>query len=231
MKITIIGNSVALRVRPPEPFPANKNYTYLLQEAVGIEIMIENIALGASTISNWLDNIDSVINSFPDIYIIHIGVVDATVREVPLWFYRLATRRSDRFMNTLFRGIYRGLISKFRPVLSRLRGKRSWTSLKTFTSDYERLIHLLLKDTNAQLITLPINLANERIEKQLPGSRKNHHLFNEVIKKTTEKYHQHFLDISDLQPEEHYPDGVHFNASGHTEVAKRLKKLINEMQE
>jgi len=55
LKITIIGNSVALRNRPPEKYPLNKNYSqyledYLYSELDNTNIFINNKALGANTI-------------------------------------------------------------------------------------------------------------------------------------------------------------------------------------
>jgi len=181
MKITIIGNSVALRVRPPQEHPNNRNYTYLLKEKLGSEVTIENQALGATTIKNWLQFNDAVNNHFPDVFIIQIGVVDSTIREVPLWFYRLANRKVDNGITKIIRSIYRGPIAKLRPILSKTRGSRPWISMKKFDKYYNQLIAGILKETNAQIITLPINLTNERIEKELPGSRKNHEAYNTII--------------------------------------------------
>lgn len=229
MKITIIGNSVALRVRPPEDHPDNKNYTQLLTEKTGVNDIVENKAIGATTIRNWLQMNDQIINSFPDLYIINIGVVDATTREVPLWFYRLATKKIDNFITRLIKNIYRGLISRMRPFFSMLRGSRSWVSIKKFKKSYDELLETLIKETNARIITLPINPADERVEKQLPGSRKNHIKYNKVIEEITKKHNQYFLDLTDLNSEEHYPDGVHFNATGHEIVAEKIESLIKEI--
>ncbi len=228
MKITVIGNSVALRVRPPQNHPDNKNYTALLRDHYGTNSEVESKALGATTITNWLNMSDQVINSFPDVYIINIGVVDATIREVPLWFYRLSSRNVDNLFTKIFKGLYRGPVSKGRRMLAMLKGNRSWISKRKFEKRYDRFVGTLLKETNAQIMTLPINVANDRIEKQLPGSRNNHLIFNDLIKKITAKHGQTYLDLNDLTSEEHYPDGVHFNVAGHRMVANKLISHINE---
>lgn len=228
MKITIVGNSVALRVRPVEKYPDNKNYSSLLLEQDKIRI-VDNKGLGATTVSNWVNMMDSIVNTYPDIYIINIGVVDATVREVPLWFYRLANKKSDTIFTKFCKALYRRIFKKTRRLLALLRGKRSWISFRKFTIDFELLIKTLIKETNAKIIVIPINIANIRIEKQLPGTQQNHRKFNDQIEKITQKYEQHLLDISDFQSEKLYPDGVHFNRPGHQEVAKRLHKLIQKI--
>lgn len=229
MKVTVIGNSVALRVRPPLSYPNNRNYTYQLKNLVAKSVQVENIAIGATTVNNWISKTDSVINHFADIYIIHIGVVDATIREVPLWYYRLATKKVENYFTRFLRALYRGPIAKARPLLCRLRGSRSWVSAKKFRSNYEKLVKTILKDTNAQIIAIPINLADDRIENILPGSRENHKKYNRLIEEIIKKYDQVLLDINDLKSENHYPDGVHYNSEGHTIIAKRLAENINKM--
>ncbi|SNT36103.1 GDSL-like Lipase/Acylhydrolase family protein [Ekhidna lutea] len=229
MKITILGNSVALRVRPPENQPENKNYTYWLREKLDPSTTIENISLGATTITNWLKMSDQVINCFPNIYIIHVGVVDSTIREVPLWFYRLSNRKVDNILTKFFKLIYRGVFSKIRAPLSKLRGSRSWVSLKRFEKSYDHLFSMILKDTNAKIIAMPINLANNRVEKQLPGTIKSQKKFNEAIQKVVNKHSQTIVDLDDLRSDQHYPDGVHFNKSGHEIVANKLVSIINEI--
>ncbi|WP_462248256.1 SGNH/GDSL hydrolase family protein [Ekhidna sp.] len=226
MKIVIIGNSVALRVRPHQKHPNNKNYTQLLRDLLGSQATVENRALGASTVSNWLVKSDEIINTFPNVYIVNIGVVDASTREVPLWFNRLATKKVDTIVTKLFKSIYNKIIIPLRPFFVRLRGKKSWVSHRKFKVRFELLISLLLKETNAQLILMPINIANGRVEKQLPGTKEKHKKYNELIKATAEKFEQQFLDLSDFKSEIHYPDGVHFSKEGHQVVAKRLKAML-----
>jgi hypothetical protein len=45
LKVTIIGNSVALRVRPPEKHPNNKNYTQQLGEILQKKIKNSTIII------------------------------------------------------------------------------------------------------------------------------------------------------------------------------------------
>lgn len=228
MKIVIVGNSVALRVRPPQSYPGSGNYSYLLQKKIGTNGTVENLSIGATTVSNWLEEVDTVINKFADVYIINVGVVDATTREVPLWFYRLANKKSEKFGSRILKGLYRGAIAKNRKILAKIRGNRSWISKKRFTKEFDQLLQLIIKDTNAKIITLSINPANDRIEGQLPGSKRNQLEFNQIIKTLTQKHQQTFIDLSDINAATHYPDGVHYNGKGHQEVAERLFNAISK---
>ena len=130
IKITIIGNSVALRTRPSEIYPLNKNYCKYLEEILNknlseTNIIVTNKALGATTIYNSIINIDNFVNTFPEFFIINLGVVDASTREIPLWFYRLASSKKNSFFYNVIKFLYRVIIIKFRPFLVRLRFKTS----------------------------------------------------------------------------------------------------------
>ncbi|MCK5028595.1 MAG: hypothetical protein KAR57_03105 [Bacteroidales bacterium] len=231
LKITIIGNSVSLRTRPVEKHPDNKNYGKLLEEflcqnASDKNIVINNKATGAYTVYNVLTKIDDFVNTFPDYYIINLGVVDASTREIPLWFYRLASSKKKGFVYKLLSFFYRGLIIKARPAFVKLRGKRSWISSKKYRKYFSHLVKTLIKETNAKIIVMPINPANNRVEKELPGSLKNHLLYTKLMKDISLEFSQHFLELNNLNSEEHYPDGVHYSISGHNVVAQELGKII-----
>ncbi len=231
LKITIVGNSVALRTRPTLNHPANKNYSQLLEEILEEKmpskpIYIKNIAVGATTVYDASINTDKIIHTFPRFFIINLGVVDSCSREVPLWFYRIATSKKDKFINNFAHLIYRGLIFRFRPFLVRLRAKKSWVSKKKFKKYYTKLVETLLKETNAQIIAIPINPVNDRIEKALPGSRKKNIAYNTIIKEIIDSKSQFFIDIGNLNSPIHYPDGVHYSFEGHKAIVEKLLKPI-----
>jgi len=231
LKVTIIGNSVALRNRPPEKYPANKNYCQYLEEYLYTElnntiVHVNNKALGANTVYNVITKIDDYIQTFPNFYILNLGVVDASTREIPLWFYRMASSKKDRFIYKLAEFMYRNIIIKLRPVLVGLRFKKSWISARKFKKYFETLVNTFLKETNARIIVLPINIANKRVEKALPGTTKKHEQYNQLMKDIVEKYSQEFVDLSSLTSETHYPDGVHYSSVGHKTVATKIGKII-----
>ncbi|HAF31116.1 MAG TPA: hypothetical protein DCG75_18925 [Bacteroidales bacterium] len=231
LKITIIGNSVALRTRPPEKFPLNKNYGQHLEEIIHSHspdrsIFIHNKAQGATTIYNTIVKIDELIQTFPDFFIVNLGVVDASTREIPLWFYRLASNKRDRLIYNIPEFLYRNIIIKFRPILVKLRFKRSWISFKEYKRYFEILIKSLIKETNAKIIVLPINLANTRVEKALPGSLKKHIQYNNIMKSIALENDQEFIDLSFLETEKHFPDGIHYSTIGHKIVADEISKII-----
>lgn len=231
LKVTIVGNSVALRNRPQAKYPLNKNYSKYLEELLNSElnntnIFINNKALGACTTYNVITKIDEYIQTFPNFYILNLGVVDASTREIPLWFYRIASSKKDNIIYNFSKILYRAIIVKFRPILVRLRLKKSWISSRKYKKYFETLVKTLSKETNARIIILPINIANNRVEKALPGTKKKHEHYNQIMQNIAENYSQFFLNLSNLKPETHYPDGIHYSGLGHEVVAKKIGEII-----
>ena len=234
LKVTIIGNSVALRVRPPERHPINKNYTQQLEEILQKKIkdktvIIQNKSRGAMTICDITSSTDDYINSFPHYYVLNIGIVDSCTREVPLWFYRLANSQKDNIFYNIFSFLYRRIIVNIRPFLVYIRGKKGWISIRRFKKHFRNLIQTLLKETNARIIVIPINPVNDRIEKQLPGSKNNRLKYNNAIEAITNEFSQYYVNISDIKS--HYiPDGIHYSVEGHAYIAERLASIIFDDQ-
>lgn len=231
LKIGIIGNSVALRNRPPRATPQNKNYTKFLEELLAEQfsetvLLIQNMAFGAATLMDAHLHLDEYIQSLPDYFIINLGVVDASTREIPLWYYKYINSRKDSWLVKINAQFHKHLIKRIRPVLVLLRGKRPWTSSRRFRTLYTALIQTLHKETNATIITLPINPANERVEHELPGSHANHLKYNRIIQEISDEFNLYHIDLSDLDSITHYPDGVHFSLEGHKIIARRLHDII-----
>ena len=224
MKITVIGNSVALRVRPPQAFPENKNYTCLIRSRLSCNI--RNEARGALTIAQVVKDLDFYISTFPDWYIINLGVVESCSRESPYWFYRIAMSKSKGLMYRTANWIYRFFFAKFRRELTNLRFRRSWLSQRKFRWYFDVLIKLLLKETNARIIVLGINLSNDRVETLLPGSRKKNQEYDAIMREACNYYGQTFIDVSKLESGSHYPDGVHYNVKGHEIIASYIADAI-----
>ena len=232
LHVAIIGNSVAMRVRPPGEHPNNRNYTMLLREDLSTIAdnptiaKVVNFSSGGTIIRQVHHQLDDIIRLFPDYYVINVGVVDASTREIPRWFFNMVNNTSQSWKYRITRLFYEGLIKKFRRSLVFIRGKRSWVGANEFQKLYALLLDKLLRETNAEIIGLSINLANDRVEKALPGSRSKHEQYNKIIKKCLDRNRCRFLDLTDLTPDPHYPDGVHYSAQGHGIVAQRIRQLI-----
>lgn len=233
MKITIIGNSVAMRVRPPVDYPENINYTSYLErimnEKTGKEHYFQNLSFGGLTIKEAFKNIDTYIRTFPDLYIINLGVVDSCTRDIPYWLFKIIYgKKQDLFHRSIRKLYYNALMEKIRPSIVSVRCKRSWISEKHYKRMFYSFIEILIKETNAKIIVLPINIANDRIEKQLPGSKSNHIKFNKIMNEACQNERVKFVNSKYLISNEYYPDGIHYSNSGHKKVAEEIFKVIEK---
>ncbi len=231
MKVVIIGNSVGLRIRPPGVFPYNKNYGAILEELLQKEypekvILIRNLCIGRATIWEILQERNGILREFPDYYVINYGVSDASTREIPLWYSNIINNNKESLTKKIFSSFYVYVIKRIRPYIVRIRGKKTWVSKRNFKKYFDEVVHFLVKGTNAKFIIMPINNPSRRIENELPGSTEKYIEYNRIIKDISDKYNTQYLDTTDLTPEIHTPDGIHFSLDGHQVIAERIYKLI-----
>ena len=231
-KIAIIGNSVALRKRPPGLFPDNHSYGEILEALLNKSkndlFYVNNYSIHRTTIKDVLKNIDFFLREFPSYYIINLGVVEATTREIPYWFSEIKDHSINRFKisSYIFNLVHYYIFKKFRPFFVRLRRKSTWVSEKKFKLYYEELLKTIVKETNSKIIIIPINKGNERIEKQAPKSIKNYSDYNKILKILSVKYKCTYVDSDDLDSMNHYPDGIHYSFNGHKKIAEKIYELI-----
>ena len=234
-KITIIGNSVALRVRPSIQLELDESYVYgyLLESELNkfdgnsLAWTVDNLGLSRLLIKEVYDNSDEYLRSFSDVYIFNIGCVDAPNREIPLWFSDIVFKRKYKIFHSVINTLYISVIKKYlRLPLVALRGHKPWVSETEFKFYFNEVLEMFCKQTSAKIIVMGINAGNQRIENMLPGTMANYRLYSEILKKICLKNQVDFIDVSDLSSENYFPDGVHYNDKGHAEISLRLVKSI-----
>ncbi|MEA1972677.1 MAG: hypothetical protein U9N34_05220 [Candidatus Cloacimonadota bacterium] len=230
IKISIIGNSVALRNRPVLNHPDNINYCkhieIELEKKDSRNYQVVNLSDGGITIVEVINDIDKFVSTFPDYFIINLGAVDAPNREIPHWLNKIINNKLDGFFRNGLKYIHAKFIKPNRSFFVKLRGKRGWVSEKRFTYLFRTLLEYLVKETNAKVIVLGINPTTDRVEKQLPGTKEKYKKFSNIMNTITNNLNQKYINLDDLNPEIHCPDGVHFSSEGHKEVSLRIVKII-----
>ena len=230
VKVVVIGNSVGIRVRPPLESPHNLNYSQLLEQLISDLSPdsvghVENISLHRLMAGDVLESIENYITKLPHFFIINLGVVDASSREIPLWYANIQ-KKNKSFFGKAFSWFHMRIIVPNRRLFVKLRGGKSWVKLQSFTESYEKIVQTLLKETNARVIAIGINQGDKRIEESLPGSMKKYGLYNEQIASVTRSFGQLYIEVNDFLTQEDFPDGIHYNAEGHKKVASRLFEEI-----
>jgi len=232
IKITIIGNSVALRVRPKEVGEnrmQNKVYGSLFRIDSLFDFEVVNLSKTRWIVTEFKDNPDLYLSTFPDYFILNIGCVDAPPREMPLWISDILFRRKKSVLFTPFDFVYRKIVKKYlRKTFVILRRRKPWVREKLFIKAYKEMIDRLKSETTASIIALGINRGNKRIENALPGCLKNYEKYNSEIRLICESRNIHFIDVSDLESENFFPDGVHYNSRGHMEIFSRIYSVITQ---
>ncbi len=232
MKITVVGNSIALRVRPQ--IANGKNYAAYLQDALSKinreeDVELINTAFSRATVYDIHRVLSSEIaKTNPDLFIINLGVCDASTREIPYWFAEILNAKKETPIKKIFTGIHHLVFKKNRAFFVRLRGKKPWISLKQFDSGYRIIIDEIRKNSNAHVICLPINPPDERVESILPGSAKNYVKYNSIIKQICKDYNLVWINLDHLNSLDHFPDGAHYSDLGHQLVSKAILNKIKE---
>lgn len=226
-KIVIVGNSVALRIRPPRQNEDDVSYAEILDDKLSNTSVI-NRAVGDTVMPHASVWMDELIAYHANCYILNYGIVDACTRSVPRWMWNFI--HNDNPHHGIIKKILRFLFNFFetrsRKVLTVIRGKRAWTSRAAFAFKYEKMLRFLQKDTSAQLICIGINRPSARIERFLPGSVRNVQRYNEVIRQLANKYNSVYVETFYDFDETLIPDGIHFNAEGHRKLAGMLLDVI-----
>ena len=234
IKITIVGNSVAMRIRPPKEIPDNLNYGQILEKKLSETfpstiVHVENLSLHRALVQDVLDSIDTYLQSYPNYFIINLGIVDACCREIPLWYSNLINKNKHTlFSRSFLCPLYYNFIKKNRKLFVKLRGFRAWENSRGFKTKYKKLLDSIIKETNSKIITLSINPTTNRVELELPGSTKNITAYNNIIKELTIARNQKFLAFDNFITEKYCPDGIHFSLEGHELVAVMLYKYLSQ---
>lgn len=213
--------------------PLNKNYGQFLQDLLSIEnpevcFTINNKAFTRATLKDIVPIIDRLISDYPDYIILNIGIPDASTRDIPKWFSDYITYKPQKILSKLLAAFYNIIIKPRRSLFVKLRGSKAWINEKKFQKLYRIVIEYIIKETNAKIIIIPINTPSDRVENQLPGTKINVKKYNKIINKISSDYKLKQIDISDINGEVYYPDGIHYSSEGHKVISRKIAKLISQ---
>jgi len=208
--LVVIGNSVTIRVKPESNTPT---YSQLIADHFETELI--HLGKGAMLLSEFIKG--KTINAIPlnSHVIINFGIVDMCSRAIPKSLYDFMMNQDAKLFQKT-RKLIRFFENKFRTKLVNLFGQRPWTSIKIYQKEFSTLIKSL-EEKNCTFSILEINIPNNRIEKNLPGSKKRVIELNNVLKKDYP-----IISTKELDHVQHYPDGIHYNTHGHEVIANKI---------
>lgn len=220
--ILILGNSVAVRVRPPvEP---EHTYGDVLREQFGFRV--DNQAQPASMISDVDPTTLPTQASNYSAIVIQFGINEASTRSVSRKMYRSlqCPIEEHRLIVRPFSLLARKFETEFRSTLVKIRGERTWMSTAEFKSGYTTLLSSI--PMGIPIICLGINTPSDRIESHLPGTQRNVPVYNDVIRIVCNEHGATYLDPASVVAPGMTPDGIHFNSEGHVLIARAIHKLL-----
>lgn len=245
MKICILGNSVGFRIRPPRNTIREMTYSEIL-ESHGHQV--RNVSKSAIMLNEAFAYLEEdVITFFPDIVILHYGIVEVSYRRTFRWtnnktivnyytnrfFARAFTFRTAS--NTIVHFFFRALNSVIRSLATLLGLQWQWLSTPRFLMVLQAVLELISKDTKAVIIVIGVTPCSERMENILKGSRKNIAQVNADMRAICDLFPSRvkYLDpgsfVRERNIDDLVPDGIHFSAEGHRQVAEKLLHLIENV--
>ena len=217
-KLVVIGNSVTIRVRPED---GSQTYAHIIANKLKLDLI--HLGEGALLLGEFLNQERQQKIPNNSHVIINFGIVDACTRPISKSLYNFMME-IDKSSFRQTRKLIRFMENKLRTKLVKLRGKKSWTDKNKFMQQMNTLISIL-KSKNCSFSILGINYPNNRIESDLPGSQKNVIQFNKELEKLN-----NYIAVNDLNHQEYFPDGIHYNAKGHQLITDKIINQYNLMK-
>lgn len=244
MKICILGNSVAIKMRPPRSGADELTYPERLQ-ASGHDV--HNASMAGVFLSEqfaFLD--DDVLTCNADAVILHHGIIEVYFRRTMRapnnaailnqyrnrvlgqgYTYDTATSRLRRFP-------VRALNAATRRLAQLLGLRWQWQRPDDFMTVVTQVVGLILKETAARMIIVGITPPSAGTEADLPGLGEEIARLNERLRAEAVRYGSRvqFVDVTALLRDGDHsrlvPDGIHFSATAHRLLAGELLAVLED---
>lgn len=228
-KVAIIGNSVAIKMRPKRQSKNDKTFSELIFDD-GYEV--NNFGKSGTIVTESFKYIDDeIICNYPDFLIVIYGVVEAfprhTLRNLNNFniinYYNNANFERN-FINpnqfSIFRLVARLLNGFMRRITSATRLQWLWLSQNNFAAAIHALCGLVLTETNSNIILLGVPAIPQDNDKFSVKANSSINAFNSILRAESEYSPRiHYVDVTETLSEEQLavtcPDGIHFSAFGH----------------
>lgn len=244
LRISIIGNSVGIRMRPPREKPSDKTYSERLANAGH---QVDNRCKAGVLLSETFAFIDDeLVAGFPDVVIINAGIIEIFPRRT---WRRLNNYLVRNYYNNLVLGrryqsdaisirfqlarIANGLLRRMSKFL---RLSWRWESETGFLSALRSICKVLTIETHAHIIVLGVGPVSERFLSEYPSLNAEIDALNKRMEGLIGVFGDRAQMISvkeviDMEnPESSIPDSIHFSSKGHREIFSEIERRISMIQ-
>lgn len=244
VRICVVSNSVGLRIRPPRLRPEDLTYAeILMRKGHHVRVRARAGSMVNEAFANWDDD---VIAFFPDLVVLHYGVVEICPRRELRWL-------SHNSVANYFNNAVLGRAYVFPTASAKLKAKLSWFGnavirncaklvgaqwqwlpSQRFQEVVEASLRLTLKETATRVLVVGLSPCSDRVRKLLPGAHQAIAEANARLRELCAGFPSRvgFLDVTPLIPAEAVtelvPDGVHFSAIGHRLVAEAMERWLDQ---
>lgn len=247
LRVVVAGNSCAQMVAPtrerPMPGTYGEQLAPLLAER-GCAAVVEHACRWFGLIDELRGRYEEAVrNRFPDVVVLHYGIIEAQPAVLPVGLARHATawNRSGAALPRAYRqhvapSLWRALRAWQRAASARS-GLLTWRRTPArFSAELRQLVRLVRADTGALVLVVDIDPPGARLEHWLPGYRRRWQIYQETLRATsaelgrehpgTVRLVEASADAAALGEEAVLPDGMHRSALGHRLLAERLVREI-----
>jgi len=186
-----------------------ETYIRLLAKAHPSDEFI-HAGIGGATINELLLQLDYYVHAYPDVVVLHCGIVDCAPRALRKWELQVVGRL----------GLYPVIKSVSTP-LRRLR-KVNYTSPALFEKALVAIREKFAGRPVAAIGILPSRPGHEAI---VPGVGERIDAYNALL-----EAHTTFIDTSDLPESGTVDDFVHLNADGHRVIYEKVNAVLARLR-
>jgi len=210
--------------------------------------LVRNVCRSASMLNEAFAYLEEdVLTFFPDVVILHYGIVEATNRRTFRWtnnraivnYYtnRLFARTFtfDTLPNRVCHLFFRAFNSGMRRLATRLGVQWQWLPTPRFLVVLKAILEQIMKETHAVIIVIGVAPCFDHDDNMTQSTLKNILHLNEGMRAVCAQYPNRvrYLDpgsfVRECDMSALVPDAVHFSAEGHRRLADAVLHLLEEV--
>lgn len=223
-RIVLLGDSLGMP-RPSDDISYEDTYPFLLAEFLPYCTVIPRFSRARDTKfqSSEQQINDDILWLSPDIFCIHLGIVDCA----PRLFSRLENNLLAR-LPAFIRNIIIGMMSKHREKITKYRRCEYVSS-----EQYEKFMSKIIQNTmSAKVIVIGIIMPPSKVLCRSYNFKANVEEYNRILLQLAKKTGSIFIDINQLLDANRHlcHDGIHLNKQGNKLLAEIIHEEIKKLR-
>ena len=243
LSVVAFGNSVATLQVPFRADRAEGNYVEVLADLLAAE----GVPVVPHLESRWFDFLHRAMRDYesrvrvhaPDVLVVQFGLNEYQPWLVPVWLIRhllvenqAATRPAKAYRLWVAPRLWAG-VRGYRRRTAPLVGLRTWqTTPRRFRGHLTRLIRNVRWEARPLVLVLDLDVPGERLEHFLPGMRRRHAVFQDVIERVVDSFDDpevrlvRVSEITSALGTAGIPDEMHYTPETHRVVGEALAREV-----